>query len=430
MAAMAPAVPLCSIPAPMLSRSLLLLGFALLPFKGRTEPLPSAQQDASVVAPPCEDNETMQLRRSYERAEIDNALHKAQLEKALIGLRNTVECLALSREQQKITSEMQRNADTKAHKEAMATLERKRELLSAQRALLNEEFGAASNALQHQIELLKYKNDQVQLEIALAEATKKRAAYVDTLPVYLKQPLSKDGVLTISDRCIPLNGPITASVAQHVSDQIQYYNNCSTEFPIFLMVDSRGGCIQSGLHILDAMHGSQAPVHVVVQRQAGSMAAILAALAVKSYAYPNARFMHHQMAYLQVGKIREHEERIELIRELEGRLYKRLAKKMGISIKTLNKKYYEKSVSGDWYEFAHEACKFKWVDHVVATIRETGIRQKPLPHDDAPAYSHYYSSSHTAQEATELHRKSFDKDLSRAPKTPLHLRSEVCELRK
>ena len=98
-------------------------------------------------------------------------------------------------------------------------------------------------------------------------------------PVYLADPLLKDGTLVISDRRIDLNGPIFSDLADHVTERINYFNNKNEGYPIFIVInDSPGGSVMSGMRIMKAMHGSEAPVYVVVKSFAASMAAALTTL--------------------------------------------------------------------------------------------------------------------------------------------------------
>ena len=52
----------------------------------------------------------------------------------------------------------------------------------------------------------------------------------------------------------------------------------------------------AGYKILKAMEGSAAPVYVVVKSFAASMAANIATQSKKSFAYPNAIILHHQIS--------------------------------------------------------------------------------------------------------------------------------------
>jgi ATP-dependent Clp protease protease subunit len=59
------------------------------------------------------------------------------------------------------------------------------------------------------------------------------------------------------------------------------------------------------------------------------------------------------------------------------RLAAPIAKKMGITTEELIKEMYKKSSDGDWSEFASDAKKLKWVDHIVERIEETSLLKDP-----------------------------------------------------
>src|SRR5260221_10572633 len=106
-----------------------------------------------------------------------------------------------------------------------------------------------------------------------------------------------NGVLSISDRRIALNGVITSETANRVTERINYFNNQNKEFPIFIVIDdSPGGSVMAGYKILKTMHSSSAPVYVVVKSYAASMAAAICTLAQRSFAYPNAVILHHPIS--------------------------------------------------------------------------------------------------------------------------------------
>ena len=198
----------------------------------------------------------------------------------------------------------------------------------------------------------------------------------NTEPVYAGKPFTA-GKLVISDRRIALNGPIFTGVADHVTERIHYYNNISTQ-PIFIVIDmSPGGSVMEGYRIVKAIQASKAPVSVVVKSLAASMAAIITTLADRSYVYPNAIILHHQMSTGVWGNMTRLKEQLELAREWERRLWIPLSKKMGMEPEQLRKKMYEKNSDGDWEEFGDKAVDYKWATSVVDEIDETGIVKNP-----------------------------------------------------
>jgi ATP-dependent protease ClpP protease subunit len=198
---------------------------------------------------------------------------------------------------------------------------------------------------------------------------------------YTKEPF-KDGVLTISDRRIPLNGPIWGDTADYIQERIDYFNNQSHEYPIFIVIDeSPGGSVMAGYKILKAMDGSAAPVYVVVKSFAASMAANIATQAKKSFAYPNAIILHHQISGFAGGNLTMQKEDVKEMEEWWKRLAAPVAAKMGISLDEFIKRMYQNRSTGDWMEFGDSARKLKWVDQIVDTIREDSYNKNP----DAPS---------------------------------------------
>jgi ATP-dependent Clp protease protease subunit len=136
----------------------------------------------------------------------------------------------------------------------------------------------------------------------------------------------------------------------------------------------------AGYRILKAMKGSQAPVYVVLKSYAASMAAAMVTLAKKSFAYPNAVILHHQISstffFTQMNLTQQKEHYAEMEKWWE-RLAAPIANKMGISLEEFIKKMYEKSSDGDWSEFANNAKKLNWLDHIVESIEETSLLKNP-----------------------------------------------------
>lgn len=201
-------------------------------------------------------------------------------------------------------------------------------------------------------------------------------------PVYTDKPYTA-GKLVISDRRIALNGPIYTGVADYVTERIYYFNNISTQ-PVFIVIDnSPGGSVMEGYRIIKAMQASRAPVYVVVRSFAASMAAVITTVAEKSYVYPNAIMLHHQMSSGSHGNMTQLKEQLEMSREWERRLHVPVSKKMGVPIEEFRKKMYEKNSDGDWEEFGDKAVEYKWATATVDEIEETGVIKNP--DEQAPA---------------------------------------------
>lgn len=231
----------------------------------------------------------------------------------------------------------------------------------------------------------KLKTEKLEAERSILKIKKELDTYLDKKAVYLDNPLTKDNTLVISDRRISLNGVISSELATKITHKINYYNNKDAKKPIFLVIDSSpGGSVMAGYLIVKAMQSSKAPVYVVLKSFAASMAAIIVSTADKSYAYSHATILHHQPSMFQHGSnnLTQQKENYKHLEKWWKYLATPVAKKMGISLDEFQKQMYVHSSKGDWSEFAMDAYKLKWVNHIVNKIEETGILQSSLEKDE------------------------------------------------
>lgn len=300
-----------------------------------------------------------------ENAELLANLQKIKWEKEVISEQLAVEELKYERDNLE---------ETTAYEEKLVKLMRESSLSKEKVAKISSDYDAKRIAWD-------LKTSRLTAEIATLKAEKKRDSYVNSKPVYLENPLKDDNTLVISDRRIALNGPILEKTADYITTRINYYNNKDSEKPVFIVINtSPGGSVMAGYRILKAMEGSKAPVYVVLKSFAASMAAAMVTLAKKSFAYPNAIVLHHQISttfFFTNLNLTQQKEYYTETEKWWARLAAPIAKKMGISTKEFIKQMYSKSSDGDWSEFASDAKKLKWVDHIVDRIEETSLLQDP-----------------------------------------------------
>ena len=275
-------------------------------------------------------------------------------------------------------SELEDVRRRRANDAALAALKTDQERAAMERSIqesVTEAYIArvklTEGAMRHQITAL-----QLGLKLRKKEALLRY--YAEEPPVYLADPLQND-VLTISDRRILLPHVIHMGTAKHFSERLAYYNNKDRELPVFLVIDiCYGGSVMAGLNILKAIRDSSAPVFVVVKTFAASMAAAITALAPRSFAYPNAILLHHQIitgwSHANLTQLREE---LNFLQEWWRRLGAQVAEKMGLSSEEFVREMYAHNSDGDWEEFADRAQELKWVDHVVREIRDTGQWHHP-----------------------------------------------------
>jgi ATP-dependent Clp protease protease subunit len=266
---------------------------------------------------------------------------------------------------------------TPEHRAKLAAMRHETEELAAANQLAAEKRKADQLRAMDEQSIVELEARKQAAQLQKRDGADKLRELVDAPMVYADEPL-QDGVLTITDRRIDLDGPIVSGTADYVCDRIDYFNNLDPRKPIFLVIDnSPGGSVQQGYRIVKSIESSDAPVHVVVKSFAASMAATIATLAKHSYALPNAVILHHQMSSSAVGNMTDIEQEVQTLREWERRLAEPIARKMGISMEEFKQRMYQAKKTGDWDEFADKAVQLKWIDRVVDDIREIGIRKKP-----------------------------------------------------
>lgn len=312
---------------------------------------------------------------SEEKVKAETALKNAELQR--LTLENKLAAEASRKELEAMNAAILK---IKAENELLSEQEKKAMISdSAEKMAIELEMKRMElreRKLKYEKFLLDSRMDKLNSDLALRVKKEEWKKESNTEPAYEDQPFKK-GVLTISDRRIQLNGPVHTASADHITDRIHYFNNISTA-PIFLVIDSSpGGSVMAGYRILKAMESSKAPVYVVVKSYAASMAAGITTLARKSFAYPNAIILHHQMSTMNWGNMTQIKEQYEKAKEWERRILEPVAKKMGVSTDAFRKRMYENSSDGDWEEFADKAAQLKWVDHIVDRIEETGFVKNP-----------------------------------------------------
>lgn len=319
-------------------------------------------------------------KAEQEKLANENKLEAERLTKETNAMRAEITRLKMERELLTEKQALETARRQAALKDELAKMEAEKERIAQEGELTKARAEKLGNELKVVQAESAIEINRLQNEIASFETSKKRSEYADAKPVYLEKPLKDDGILVISDRRIPLNGPITTATADFITNRIHYWNNKDRKMPIFIVIDaSPGGSVMAGYRILKAMESSDAPVHVVVKSFAASMAAGITTLATESYAYPNAVILHHQISSMLMGQLNLTQQK-ELHEESQrwwARLGNPIAQKMGITADEMIQRMYAKSTSGDWSEFGEEAQKLKWVNHIVRGIDESSFVEDP-----------------------------------------------------
>lgn len=330
--------------------------------------------------------ELAELKEEKERLAIENSLTRERLNQELAELKAENERLSVKMDALNKEISLAGLESKKMLTQELAELKLEEERLILSNSIATKKVESELSELRLADSRLKLKRSTLDVEVAELQAklsVKEKGDLVDNIVytnqelMYLKEPFV-DGVLHVSDRRIALNGPIWSGLADYVSERINFFNNESVEYPIFLVIDSSpGGSVMSGYKILKSMHGSNAPVFVVVKSYAASMAASIATLAERSYCYPNAVILHHQISWGVSGNLTQQREFLEEAEEWWRRVARPVAEKMDLTLDEFITLMYEKNSDGDWREFGDRAQELKWIDHVVDRIWEMSVDKNP-----------------------------------------------------
>ncbi|MEQ1749807.1 MAG: ATP-dependent Clp protease proteolytic subunit [Prosthecobacter sp.] len=356
--------------------------FSGLAFAEVQAPKPAADKQAEQPAKPdpleAIKAETAKLNADREKIVAQIALEQSKLDEKLASRKRALAEIQIQMEEMKAKLDLAEAERRFKDDPTLMELRRKNEKLMIEYAISKNETDMEGFEMRHEENAVRRKTTALTMQMELQQKEGESRSYaVGKAPAYPKDPLIGKK-LVLSDRTISLNGVITGKTADSMADRISYFNNRDPEAPIFIVIDDcPGGSVMAGYKILKAMHGSKAPVYTVVKSMAASMAACITTLSKKSFAYPNAIILHHQLSMGVMGNLTQHRENVKELEEWWKRLADPVAAKMGITRDEFITQMYKKSSTGDWNEFADNAQKLKWVDTIVEEIEETALLRDP-----------------------------------------------------
>lgn len=322
--------------------------------------------------------ETARMVAEREKIAAQVALEQTKLDEKLSSRRRALTEIDIELQEIRAKSDLAEAQERSKDDPTMVELRRLNDRLVMEAAVAKNEVDAEGYRMRQDENEVRRKTSALTMQMELQQKESEARTYAaGKAPSYLKDPL-QGKKLILSDRTIALNGIITSKTADSIASRIAYFNNRDTDAPIFIVIDdSPGGSVMAGYKIIKAMHGSKAPVYTVVKSFAASMAACITTLATKSFAYPNAIILHHQLSAGVMGNLTQHRESVKELEEWWKRLADPVAQKMGISREEFITQMYKKSSTGDWNEFANDAQKLHWVDVIVEEIEETALLRHP-----------------------------------------------------
>ena len=114
------------------------------------------------------------------------------------------------------------------------------------------------------------------------------------------------------------------------------------EIPIYLHINSYGGCIHSAFAVIDVISGCRVPVHSIVEGATASAGTLISISCKKRYIRANAYMLIHQLSSSCWGKMNEIDDEYKNLTELMERV-----KKMYEDYATISKKKLDKLLKHD-----------------------------------------------------------------------------------
>lgn len=169
----------------------------------------------------------------------------------------------------------------------------------------------------------------------------------------------------LEDRYVFVTGPVDDELSDRAIAQLIYLDAADPKREVYVIINSPGGAITSGMAIFDTMRGLRCGVTTVCIGQAASMGAILmlAAEKGKRLSLPNSRFLIHQPLGGAQGTSIDIEIQTEEIIRIKEFLNRLIAEETGQD--------YEKVIKDtdrDNFMSAQEAKKYGLVDKIVKSL--------------------------------------------------------------
>lgn len=164
------------------------------------------------------------------------------------------------------------------------------------------------------------------------------------------------------ERTIDIQEPLTPAAASRVIRELLSYESANPGTPVHVFVFSPGGCVVSGLAIIDVMQHITSPVFTYAMGFAASMGAVILAAGERGHRYilPHSRVMIHQASGTVGGTLENVRATLTFQTELENEMENMLANFCGRSLEEVRA-----ATRVDNWMPAPEALRFGLVDFIL-----------------------------------------------------------------
>jgi len=163
------------------------------------------------------------------------------------------------------------------------------------------------------------------------------------------------------ERIIPLLGMIDTAAIQRANELLLAFANDGND-PIVLHLSGPGGCVASGLSLIDVMRHVRAPVFTIGSAVVASMSAIILVCGEPGYRYmlPHARLMLHPTSGQASGRVSE----IEALSRFQRQMTQELEHLL-LEATQMRPKRLKELIQAESFLTAREAQRLNLIDHVL-----------------------------------------------------------------
>lgn len=205
------------------------------------------------------------------------------------------------------------------------------------------------------------------------ETAKKPVGYYDDIEISVEEAVSNTAVLDclfymkdLKQRKLFLPTEIEAETVGDIVRHIMQINREDADIPpeerkpILLYVSCRGGSLDDGMSVIDAIENSLTPVYTINIGYAYSMGFLIGLAGHKRFCTKNAMFLMHDGTDFIMDSSAKAIDRLEFNKRMEARL-----KQYVISHSKITQEEYEQKYRVEWYMFSDEAKENGFVDFII-----------------------------------------------------------------
>lgn len=180
------------------------------------------------------------------------------------------------------------------------------------------------------------------------------------------------------ERLVVLRGEVDDSTARPVIDRITKLDRLNPTAPVYLIINTPGGSVTSGAEIIQVMQSTTVPITCMIETEAFSMGALIAAYCDKVYIHKFAMMMFHEAQYGVQGSETMIKTRVAATQKFLDQIFADVALQLGLTLPE-----FRKLIKNELWLSANESVSMGLAD---AIIEELKYEYTPPPGASLPFF--------------------------------------------